>query len=200
MIILSAGHDPVAKGAEYNGFNEFDEATLWVETIRRLIADSFLYPCSVAPHSRSGNTQSANAVLIEKVKWMNQQADVKLIVEVHFNSDESKRQRGSETLYCPGSSKGKKAAELVQAELGGLFPPSRGAKEGWYRMDKPGHVDYPGDVDGDEKVDYLLRAVKPVALILEPEFIYNRETIESKRDAACAKLASACVFIAETIA
>ena len=189
MILLSAGHEPNAKGASYNGFNEHDEATIWVQTIYDIISAGDLYQCSIVP----------TGSLTDKVKWINSQSDAQLIVEIHFNSDESKRQHGSETLYMPGSEKGKWAAEIVQAEMAGLFPPSRGVKEGWYRMDKPGHVDYKGDVEGDEAIDYLLRATKPVALIIEPEFIYNREIIETKANAACVALAAAFVHVAEVL-
>ena len=188
MILLCAGHDPKAKGASYNGFNEHDEASLWVTIIHGAIS-GLAYPCRIVP----------TGSLVDKVKWINAQPEAKLVVEIHFNSDESKRQRGSETLYMPGSEKGKWAAEIVQTELAGMFPPSRGVKEGWYRADKPGHVDYKGDGDGDEAVVYILRATNPVALILEPEFIYNRETIETKRDAACVALAAAFIHVAEVL-
>ena len=189
MILLSAGHEPRAKGASYNGFNEHDEAVLWVRGIHAMVTGNHKHPCKIVP----------TGGLVEKVKWINAQPDARLAVEIHFNSDESKRQHGSETLYMPGSEKGKWAADLVQEELSGLFPPGRGAKEGWYKMDKPGHVDYRGDVEGDEAVDYFLRATTPVALILEPEFIYNRETLEAKRDAACASLAAVFVHAAKIL-
>lgn len=184
-VLLSAGHSPSSKGASYNDFNEYDEATRWVLLLHDLLINTHSFPCATVP----------TGTLLSKVAHINADPFAKLAIEIHFNSDESKRQHGSETLYMPGSEKGKWAAEIVQAELAGLFPPSRGAKEGWYRMDKPGHVDYRGDVDGDEAVLYFLRATKPVSLILEPEFIYNRETIETKRDAACAALAAALVHI-----
>lgn len=185
-ILLSAGHSPSSKGASYNGFNEYDEATRWVYLLHGLLINTHAFPCATVP---AGN-------LLSKVAHINADPFVKLAIEIHFNSDESKRQHGSETLYMPGSEKGKWAAEIVQTELAGLFAPSRGVKEGWHKQDKPGHVDYRGDEDGDEAVIYFLRATKPVALVLEPEFIYNRETIETKRDAACAVLAAAFVHIA----
>ena len=41
--------------------------------------------------------------------------------------------------------------------LAEIFPPSRGIKEGWYRQDFPGRVDYDGDVEGDEKRNFKAR-------------------------------------------
>ena len=67
-------------------------------------------------------------------------------------------------------------------------------------MDRPGIEDYPGDVEGDEKPDYFLKATKPVALILEPEFIHNRSAIETNRDAACKALAGGILKAVEEIA
>ena len=196
MIILSAGHDPLAKGATYNEFNEHDEAVKWVQIIHNAILGYHLYPCEIAPHSRTSPEQSAGKVLADKIAWVNKQPSAVLALEVHFNSDTSKRAKGSETLYAPGSEAGKWAAELVQEELTGLFPPSRGIKEGWYRQDHPGHVDYAGDVEGDEKPLAFLTWTKPVALIIEPEFIYNQEAIELRRAPACVALAAALVHIA----
>ena len=197
MIILCAGHDKKSVGASYNNFNEYDEAVKWVQLIHDSIVSDYEYPCAIVPDLRTVDpTQTANDVYAGKVRWVNAHDMALLAIEIHFNSDESKRQRGCETLYMPGSEKGHEAAKIVQAELAGLFPPSRGAKEGWHRMDKPGRVDYPGDVDGDENINYWLRATYPVALALEPEFIYNRETIEDKRTAACAALAATLVHIA----
>lgn len=178
MIALSAGHYPASPGACHGDYCEHAEAAAWVSIVANLLRGQV--PPVIVPTGR----------LTEKVTWLNRQAGVKLACEIHFNSDASKRQAGSETLYCPGSARGATAAAIVQAGLGGVFPPSRGAKEGWYRMDKPGHVDYPGDIDGDEKKDYFLEKTNMVALIVEPEFIYNWKTIEDRRHAGCSALAA----------
>lgn len=181
MILISAGHHPNAKGAGYNDYYEYDEAVLWASETANLIRGRVLV--DVVP----------TGPLHKKVEWVNLQKGATLACEIHFNSDESKRQKGSETLYCPGSVNGKMAATLMQGALSGIFPPSRGAKEGWYRMDKPGHIDYPGDVDGDEVEDYFLKKTNPVALIIEPEFIYNLTVIQDRRHPACAAIADALV-------
>jgi N-acetylmuramoyl-L-alanine amidase len=181
MILLSAGHHPLAKGASYNDHYEHDEAILWVSEVANLIRGQMMV--DIVPAAR----------IEDKTKWINAQGNVHLVCEIHFNSDESKRQHGSETLYCPGSRNGRIVAEIVQRALGGIFPPSRGAKEGWHRMDRPGHVDYPGDVDGDEKIDYLLKATACPAIIVEPEFIYNWSVLQDRRHPACGALAQALI-------
>jgi hypothetical protein len=58
-------------------------------------------------------------------------------------------------------------------------------------MDRPGHKDYPGDVEGDEVVDYFLRATKPVAVIIEPEFIDQYQRIRARRAVACKAISNA---------
>ena len=178
MILLSAGHYPKEPGACFPDENrtwcEHEEATHWVTIIALYIRQQM--GVAVVPSSWLG----------DKVKWINTYRPVPVLVaEVHFNSDISKKQKGCETLYCPRSKKGQAAAQIVQNAMSSIFPPSRGIKEGWYRQDSPGHVDYPGDVEGDEKVDYFLAKTKPVSLIIEPEFIYNRGVIEGVRDIGC---------------
>lgn len=180
MIALSVGHDAQAKGASHNGRYEFDVSSEWVPLIGQLLIDNHDIDVVLVPDGK----------LIPKVKWINEMPGILLAAELHFNSDVSKKQRGSETLYCPGSARGKHAASLVQMEMAGVFPPNRGYKEGWYRMDAPGRVDYPGDVDGDEHIDYFLKATNPVALILEPEFIYNEKLIDDNKLAACTRIAA----------
>ena len=92
----------------------------------------------------------------------------------------------------PNSDLGLAAAAVIQKHLApAMGNKDRGAKEGWYKTDKPGKVDYPGDLDGDEVVDYFLRATKPVALIIEPEFIDHYELIWARRNVACKALATA---------
>jgi len=175
MILISAGHHPLAKGASYNGHNEYDEAILWASEVANLIRGRS--PVNMVPTGR----------LPEKIAWINAQKNISLICEIHFNSDESKRQHGSETLYCPGSLLGHASAEIVQQALAGIFPPSRGAKQGWYQMDK------------SKGPDALLAQTARPAIIVEPEFIYNWSTIQERRHPACAALADALVFSAQSI-
>lgn len=175
MILLSAGHHPAAKGAGYNDHYEYDEAALWASEIANLIRGRMMV--DIVPTGR----------LPEKIEWINKQKNASLLCEIHFNSDESKRQHGSETLYCPGSTKGKTAAEIVQKALTGIFPPNRGAKEGYYQMDK------------SKGPDAILAKTNCVAMIIEPEFIYNYSVIEERRHPACAAIADALVEVAEKL-
>ena len=175
MILISAGHNPLAKGAAYNGHNEHDEAVLWAEDVVNAIRPRLSVETVPTGH------------VSEKIKWINAQPKVHLICEIHFNSDESKRQTGSETLYCPGSLIGRAVAEVVQAALGGVFPPSRGAKDGWYQGDKSKGI-----------VSLLEKTIRP-AIIVEPEFIYNWDVLQARRKAACAELAKSLIEAATNI-
>lgn len=60
-------------------------------------------------------------------------------------------------------------------------------------MDQPDHIDYAGDVEGDEIVDYFLRATNCPAIIVEPYFLHEHPRIIANRDVVC-------MVIAETIA
>lgn len=165
MILLSAGHYPNSPGACNGDYCEYPVAVRWVDRIKDILGDSV--DVDVVP----------TGTLTEKVKYINSRPAT-AAVEIHFNANI--KAYGSETLYAPGSTKGKALAESIQHQfqIRNIFQPNRGAKEGWYRMDRPGIVDYVGDVDGDEVIDYFLRATKCPAVIVEPEFIYNKDRIE----------------------
>jgi hypothetical protein len=131
----------------------------------------FGHECFVAPVGKLGR----------KVHAINE-ADVDVAIEIHFNGGGSKNTKGSETLYCEGSRRGKKLAQTIQKLLSkAMDNRNRGAKEGWYKMDQPGVVDYPGDVDGDEKIDYFLGHTRAPAVIIEPDFIQQRANIIANR-------------------
>lgn len=181
MIALSAGHYPEAPGACWPPNSarwcEHDLAVHWVAQVALIVRQQAAV--QVVPPGWLG----------DKVRFINALAGCRLAVEIHFNSAASAKARGSETLFCPGSERGRTAAEAVQRFLWKVFPPDRGAKPGWYRMDAPNHVDYVGDVEGDEKVDYFLAKTKPVALIVEPEFIFNVKTLQDLELSGCRALA-----------
>jgi hypothetical protein len=84
-----------------------------------------------------------------------------------------------------------RVAETVQKAISSFCTPNRGIKEGWYRMDRPGHVDYKGDVEGDEVVDAFLRDTKPPAIIVEPFFINELTKINALRETICEVMAEA---------
>ena len=186
-ILLSAGHYPAARGACHNDVCEHEEAVRWVGMIKSAII-GYHHAVDEVPTGPLMIRHPVTRHLIGgKIHWINKQRPMaKLVCEVHFNSDVSKTQHGSETLFCPGSVKGAACAAIVQDALGKIFPPSRGAKEGWYQMIRP--------PDPRAKPDAMLSETNPVALIIEPEFIYNYDDIESKRDEACVAIAKALVY------
>jgi N-acetylmuramoyl-L-alanine amidase len=180
MILISTGHNPKQQGAEWNGKTEYKEGMKWTALIMRKL-DEAGHNVAYVP----------TGTLTEKVKYINSTNGVKVAIEIHFNSDPGRKGRGSETLFCPGSTKGKELAEMIQSafKAKNICQPNRGAKEGWYRMDRPDHVDYVGDVNGDEKIDYFLKSTNPVAAIVEPEFMHNLDKVDM--DAACQAIADA---------
>lgn len=188
--MLSAGHYPDAPGACWpptgaHRFCEHNEAARWVGQIGVLVREQL--PVVEVP---TGTLES-------KIDWMNayQPPDghrVALACEIHFNSNEQRRGRGAETLYYPGSIRGRRAAKVIQSNIANLYL-DRGVKEGWYRQDRPGHIDYPGDVEGDEKALAFMQGVPFPAVIIEPEFIFNQAVIESTRNDACTLIAQAII-------
>ena len=169
MIAISGGHYPAKRGASDGaGFSEYPETMLWAKTIVDAINITNPGMAVLVPTGTLG----------EKVRFINRLEGVKIAAEIHFNAAPTNRPvRGSETLYCPGSKTGKYIAEKVQDTLGSLLPPSRGIKEGWYQMDP------------SKGIDYFLKATKCPAVILEPEFVVNKEAILLFRVPVCKSLA-----------
>lgn len=182
-ILVSAGHYEQAQGAQWNGFTEWAETTVW----RDLIITELGAALSIAvPDER----------LPEKVKFINEHQPT-IAIEIHFNSaivDGEHVGEGCETLMYPGSPKGRRLAEIMQEAQYKLFQPYRGVKEGWYKQDRPGIVDYQGDVDGDETIDYFLRETSCPAVIIEPEFMqFMLSKIQPNRQAASLVLSAAMI-------
>lgn len=185
-IFVSAGHGPVDPGVVYLGFQEHLEAKVWRDLIIQGV-EALGTPAESVPEVE----------LLKKIAFINErcaQIGKSLAIEMHFNAGGTPGQtRGCETLFAPGSAKGELLARVVQDGLDSFFPPDRGIKEAWYRQDHPHRVDFPGDIDGDEKPDaFCVRTVCP-AIICEPEFIYERASIQGKREAACRSIAAALV-------
>ena len=195
IVMLSAGHYPQAPGAcwppvgRYR-FCEYPEAAQWVGQIGNLVREQL--PVVEVP----------TGPLEGKVEWMNAFTPpaghrVALAAEIHFNSNEQRRGRGAETLYYPGSTRGRRAAEIIQRNLSQLYF-DRGVQEGWFRGDRPGRIDYVGDVEGDEKILAFLTPPPFPAVIIEPEFIFNQAVIEATRNDACALIAQAIIEFCST--
>ena len=182
MIFISAGHHAGAQGAKWNGFTEWMEAQQWVHILLTILSNEIV-------------TKVPPGLLRHKVRFINEHARTNdMAVEIHFNSavvNGTHVGKGCETLYFPGSEHGKALANLIQDKLKEVFPPDRGAKEGWYRMDRPGVVDYDGDVDGDEKIDYFLRKTNCPAVIVEPDFIHRSSRLMMERFRGCSAIARA---------
>lgn len=169
-VVISVAHNAKDKGASWDGLAEFDESMRWSE-----IVASALNQSGISTGLIVGNG------LTQKVKDVNI-LNAMLAVEIHFNANGGGPASGCETLYAPGSVKGKAYASILQRHVcAALKNKDRGIKEGWYKMDRPGIKDFPGDVDGDETIDYFLRATNCPALILEPEFIERGSSIKSSR-------------------
>lgn len=190
IVMLSAGHYPGAHGACWPADGdgrvcEHELARSWVGQIALMVREQF--PVVEVPAVR----------LEDKIAWLNAYRApdghrVALAAELHFNSNDQRRGSGAETLYYPGSKRGKAAAEAIQRRLAQLYR-DRGVQEGWYRMDSPGRIDYPGDVAGDERVDFFIRGVPFPAVIIEPEFIFNQAVLEATRNDACTLIAQGII-------
>ncbi len=166
-IIIFAGHHPARPGASWNGFNEHDEALRWLKLLREFFEEEDLL---IGPIG----------TLKKKTEFINNRSPI-LCADLHFNSAPLKNGEpqgvGCETLYYPGSEKGKIAAEYVQSSLSVIFKPDRGCKEGYYRMDPT------------RGADWFLARTKSTALIVEPEFIHCKSTIVDNREAGVEALA-----------
>lgn len=172
MIALSAGHHKDAKGAEWLGVYEFDITPEWVNGIAHELRN--YEPVVIVPPG----------MLPSKIRFINSMKEAAdLAVEIHFNSDLARSHEGSMTLYCPGSNIGRECAEIVQGVMGEIFKPDHGAIDGWYQGVRPPNK--------NAHPDAFLKETLPYALILEPEYIYNPKTIESKKLEAWPKLALA---------
>jgi N-acetylmuramoyl-L-alanine amidase len=180
MIALSAGHYPDAKGASWNSVYEYDLTPDWVNHIAwhlRNIESIVIVPTGILP---------------SKIRFINS-LPIKpdLAVEIHFNSDPSQKSSGSMTLYCPGSELGKHSARIVQDSLSQIFSPSHGIKEGWYQGISP--------PDSRAVPDAFLKQTVPVAIIIEPEYIWNLDTINRHKEEASETIAVALHEAAEQL-
>ncbi|MCK5336007.1 MAG: N-acetylmuramoyl-L-alanine amidase, partial [Gammaproteobacteria bacterium] len=167
-------HSPKRTGASYHGFKEHDEAVEWATHLATLLAKKV--SVDYVPTGK----------LSEKVAFINA-ADCRLAVEIHFNAAVNAAGKnvgkGSETLYYPGSESGKAAALTVQKHLSPIFSPDRGAKEGHYQMNPA------------KPADYFLRKTNCLALIIEPEFIQWKDSIQVNREKGCEALCAAMLEI-----
>ncbi len=190
-VAVSAGHNPEAKGAKWRGDSEYDVTVPWqAELIKQIneletVEHLYLRPQFVETGSLRHKVEQINKV------------NGDLAIEIHFNA--GAKTNGCETLFAPDSKVGKSWAQMVHVHLArAMGNKNRGVKEGWYKMDQPGVVDYDGDVDGDEHPDYFLSKTRMPALILEPEFMYSIHNAKDKMVEACAAIVVAINGMAES--
>lgn len=184
MIFISAGHHPGARGARYQDLREYDEAVVWAGEV-----------CQLLKAAGEDYAYVPAGPLNEKINFINGFDSGRLAVEIHFNDAWIDRNqdgvvqaeehigKGCETLYYPSSPAGKAAAEIMQRHLAGMFPPDRGAKPGWFRMDPR------------KGPDFFLASTRVTALIVEPAFISQRDTIIDNRKAGARAIADGILEI-----
>ena len=171
----SVAHTQHKPGATYQDKNEYEESFIWTHMVIEFLKGTGIDTYRVPVGQR----------LAKKVSAINSQR-CDLAIEIHFNACGGGGASGCETLYYPGSTKGRVAAAVMQGYVyEAMHTRDRGAKEGWYKMDRPGVIDFYGDTDGDEMPDYFLRKTNCTALILEPEFLEQWQGIEDHRGAGC---------------
>jgi N-acetylmuramoyl-L-alanine amidase len=164
MLFLSAGHHPAAPGAAWKGLVEHTEAVRWVRELSQFLPEAIVVP--------TGN-------LTHKINFINARAASNdLAIDIHFNAASKPTARGSETLYNPGSTRGRNIADDVQAVLAKHFPPNRGIKLGYLQTDP-----------AKGPLAFLSRT-RCTALIIEPEFIYHADSIRAGMIPCCADLAA----------
>jgi len=180
--LISAGHNETSKGAKFEGFNEFDEASVWANKIAGHIGDDAL----LVPPGK----------LAQKVEFINEHAKDSIAIEIHFNSakvwedlnkdgvvDPGEMHnvgRGALTLHYPNSARGILLAVDMQEAMEPLYGKHwNGVMAGYFRMNPK------------NKVDYFLSKTHCPSVIIEPEFIHHKELIQKHREVACFNIAQA---------
>jgi N-acetylmuramoyl-L-alanine amidase len=176
MIFVSAGHHAHDPGAVFASFQEHAEAVIWRDMIRAEIEGRFGKSVCVP-----------DGHLSEKIQFINSNLkEFSIALEVHFNSG-PQTAKGSESLYCENSESGLLFAHMTQEVLGDLFPPSRGAKVGYFRMDPT------------NPVDAFLRQTHCPAVIIEPEFVHRFDVIQRNRRQACQEIAAQLIRVEDML-
>jgi len=156
-IAVSIAHYPERPGFKYNQLTEYGETVLIAAQVVHL-----LHTLGQAAHL------IGSGPLPKKVAEINA-GGFDCGMEIHLNAG---RGNGCETLYCPGSLEGINLATAIQDKLVERCGfRDRGIKQGWYKMDRPGVEDYPGDIEGDEKLDWILWKTNCPFVIIEPFFL-----------------------------
>ena len=193
MILISAGHHPLVRGAHHGDFHEHDEAVLWRDELVALLgSEAAAVPVpDITPMENEPLATFVGRVCAVKAKFINAEENVRLAVEVHFNSLDTTKtlpsERGCLTYYYPGSQPGRRMAQRVQEVLRKFFLPDLGAHDGYVRMDKT------------QGIIWFLRDTKCPALLIEPQFIDRKEDIQAKRSDCCIALATVLMEIHDNL-
>lgn len=114
-IFINAGHskngnpDP---GCCYNGLKEYDLAARIAKSLEeKLIANGF----SVENYQQTGSND-AN-IQLNSVAHLANRSKADIFISIHMNGFNKESAKGTETLYHPGSQKGKKIANCINDEL-----------------------------------------------------------------------------------
>ncbi len=171
MIFISIGHYPERPGACFEDFCEHGQAANYAGGIMHALGGDI---ATIVPIGS----------LRDKIAFINDRAkEDDIAVEIHFNSAKNAQNEhignGSECLYYPKSTKGFDLARAIQDELGQLFTPDRGVKEGYYQLNPKKGIDF-----------FLARSIC-TAVIIEPEFIHHKDKILERREEACKLIAKA---------
>jgi len=115
VLVLDPGHGPAGHGSNHMGacYNGLVEAALTWETSQRMkhaipTLNGWLYCTRPTPW----DTPS-----LEERAALANQVNAALFLSIHYNAVKEPEPRGMETLYYPGSTKGKLAAAAFQAAL-----------------------------------------------------------------------------------
>jgi len=173
MILLSAGHRPGKPGEEYIGFNEHDEAVLWVNEIHSYIEDY----CVIIPPNTTNNKLKTVYQLIDK-----NYVGVNLWFEIHFNGVKTKK-IGPQIQYNPKHKNTKELANKILKPLELYFGQGE-IVPGYYRNDKL------------KGLDFLLDKTPIPTLLIFPDYFHNIEQIQKIRNGACMTLADIFLRIA----
>lgn len=188
-VFVSAGHNPIQVGAVYT-----DPKTNKVYTEHGFTTKYAAALISALSALKVPTTAVPTGSLTNKISFINKNCKARdIAIEIHFNSSPTQKGNGCETLYCPNSSKGEALAKKIQSAIIKSHPDikDRGTKEGWYKMDVPGKVDFPGDKPGDEVPDAFLSNTKTLSIIVEPYFMNEATEIEANIDLVVRAIASA---------
>lgn len=160
-IAVAAGHHVRSRGVVNNKLNliEYEEARKVVGFIRRELESDY-------------EVVGFYGTISQKIKQLAKHKDLRCLIEVHFNAYREKpgqdKATGSMHLYCPGSTKGKYLASLLQEKVvAALGTDNLGIRKGYFELNP------------DKGTLPMLCRTRPPAVITES--LYMDDEIEASR-------------------